>query len=271
MTDTTPAPETPAAPAPVASPPVASPASAPAPAAQSGQTAESSPPSPEAPVETDKQPEQEAKRRSASERIAQVTAQKHAAIAERDFARQEAARLRAQLEDMARRPLDQLSYEEQEAAKLQRVVKFDRYEQTAANVENAEARALHAQAQVFNAKVDAVRDRMPDFDEVFTDDLPIGPVMSELIADSEKGAEIAYYLGKNRNEAAAINRLPPHLQGAAIARIEAKVSMAKPRIVSNAPAPVPTIGGGSSPSGKDPAHMTMSEYAAWRSGGAKRA
>lgn len=266
MADDIPAPAEPEANVPVASPESIPPATVPP-----GPTAESSPPSPEAPVETDKQPEQDAKRRSASERIAQVTAQKHAAIAERDYARQEAQRLRSQLEDMARRPLDQMSYEEQEAARLQRVVKVDRYEQTAANVQHAEHRAAQAQAQVFEAKVAAVRDRMPDFDEVFTDDLPIGPVMSELIADSDKGAEIAYYLGKNRNEAASISRLPAHLQGAAIARIEAKVSVAKPRIVSNAPAPVPSIGGGSSPAARDPSKMTPAQYRQWRAGPGKNA
>ena len=267
MADETLAPETPVAPVTVASE-----SPSPAPQVPPGPPAESASPSPEAPVETGKQPEQEAKRRSAQERIDQLTAKNYTVIAERDLARQEAARLRAEIEQLARQPLDHLPYEEQEAARRRIERKVDRFEEKAAYVETAETRAAMAREEAFNAKVDAVRDRMPDFDQVFHSRLPITATMAELISDSERGPEIGYYLGKNEEEAGKIARLPPHLQGAAIARIEAKVSLAKPRIVSATPAPVPTLGGAAAGSGvREPGQMSPAEFAAfygpkWRKG-----
>lgn len=87
---------------------------------------------------------------------------------------------------------------------------------------------------------------------------------ADLIAESDKGAEIAYWLGKNPHEATRINHLPPHMQGAEIARIEARLSTVSTRKTSNAPTPPPVLNGQTAPGVKDPSSMSMAEYAKWR-------
>lgn len=262
MTDTTPAPETP-----VANVPVASPESAPAPVAQpEAVKPESATPGPEASTsdkpEDAERPESKP-RNSAGERIAQLTAEKRTAEARAAMAQREAARLRTELEQLAHRAsAPDLPYEQQEAIRMRQVAKLERLEQATADAGYVEEEIAQKRIETFQAKVAAVRDRMPDFDQVFGA-VPVDPIMGELIAESEKAAEVAYYLGKNPQEAFEIRNLPPHLKGARIARIEQKVSLA-PRKVSTAPAPVPTVGGQSAPSARDPANMTMAEYAQWR-------
>jgi hypothetical protein len=72
-----------------------------------------------------------------------------------------------------------------------------------------------------------------------------GPVitkdMFEIIRDSDKGPEVAYYLAENVAQSAAIAQLPPIQQAREIGRIEAKLELAKlpPKpAVSQAPPPV---------------------------------
>jgi hypothetical protein len=202
-------------------------------------------------------------KRSASGRISELYAQKRNAEADAIAARQEAQRLRADLENIQRARHDpNLPYEDQETLRLRQAVKAERQEQVAAEAVYKAQVAAHRRAEAFNERVDAVRDRFPDFDRVVDEGLPISEYSADLIAESEYGPQIAYHLGKNRSEAARIAGLPPHLQGAAIARIEAQVSVPV-RKVSQAPPPPPRVSGGSSPGAKDPAEMSASEYSEW--------
>lgn len=103
----------------------------------------------------------------------------------------------------------------------------------------------------------------PDFTKVFTTDLPVTPAMGETIISCDKPAEVAYYLGKNREEATRIARLPAHLQGMEIAKIDGKMlASTKP---STAPEPLSSrsrgVGGRGSKSYDE---MTDDEFAAAR-------
>ena len=54
------------------------------------------------------------------------------------------------------------------------------------------------------------REKVPDFDAVVHNpNLTVTPVMADAIRESGRGAEIAYFLGKNPAEAARIASLPP--------------------------------------------------------------
>jgi hypothetical protein len=67
-----------------------------------------------------------------------------------------------------------------------------------------------------------------DFDAVvFADDLPMTIPMIGLIAESRYAADIAYYLGRHRDEAAAIAQKPLPEAGRAILAIEAQVKAAE--------------------------------------------
>ena len=117
------------------------------------------------------------------------------------------------------------------------------------------------------AKFAVASEKYDDFDEVVMDSsLPVTPYMAEAISESDIGGEIAYYLGKNRAEAARIAALSPIAAAREIGKIEAKLSAApvqQPQ-VSKAPPPPEPVGGGSSAFSKDPDKMSVEEWTNWR-------
>jgi hypothetical protein len=121
------------------------------------------------------------------------------------------------------------------------------------------------QARTYEEREASIRQSKPDYDSVVRDPtLPITPLMAEVIRETERGPEIAYYLGTNREEAQRIAGLPPHLQAASLGRIEASF-VAPPRAQPrNVPPPPPqTVAGISAGIGKSPDDMSMAEYVAW--------
>jgi hypothetical protein len=112
----------------------------------------------------------------------------------------------------------------------------------------------------------------PDFDAA-VDDLTrtvrFSPEIVEAIGTSEHAPAVVHYLAKHLDEADNISRMPAHLAAMHVGRIEAQVSTAKPKPVTNAPNPAPTLGGGAAAS-KDPDRMTADEWLAWRNKQLKR-
>lgn len=215
------------------------------------------------------------KKNSAQERINRITADKHAAQREAQSAKQEAADLRKQLAQYQQqaRELDPQDAVGQQALNTRFAVKAERLEQIEARATQADGQAAGARQAQFETKIEAARERMPDLDTVLStfSTLPVSEVAADLIADSEKAAEITYYLGKNPQEAHRIARLAPHQQGAEIARIEAKVAPAPARKASAAPPPVKTnIGGGSTPQSKTQDDWSGDDWSKWAKGLGKR-
>jgi hypothetical protein len=87
--------------------------------------------------------------------------------------------------------------------------------------------------------------------------------MADAIRESARGAEIAYYLGKNPGEATHIASLPPVSQATAIARLEGRLG-AGAVAVSRAPQPVGTLPGRNSGSVKPLEDMDFEEYRRFR-------
>lgn len=90
--------------------------------------------------------------------------------------------------------------------------------------------------------------------------------MLEVIASSEVGPHIAGYLSENLDRADEISRMTPYAAAAALGRIEASFSAPKPqttpvppKTVTKAPAPPPTVGGGSVVR-KDLASMEVADH-----------
>lgn len=211
------------------------------------------------------QGEQEEKARPKSrvqERISQLTAQKYALLAENEALRRELERLRQPLAS----PNDpNLSLEEQEALRLRQVVREERADELEAEIKRRELQAAQIRAQMLNEKIDAAAERIPDLrQKIFDPSLPISTFAVDFIAESDRGAEVAYYLASNPAEARRIYALPATQQAIELARIEARIQVgSQVRKVSQAPPPPPTVGGGSSPGPKDPADMTQEEYNEW--------
>lgn len=255
-----------------AAPVVAPESSPPAPArAPDGKFAPKEAPTPaETPSATTEQTETEAKepekvdepkRNRAAERIAQITAEKHAAI-------REAAALRQRLEALQNAPkaqVDPNDYDAQQREGVRQVLREETTQQTVQQYQDAVSRAQHAQIETFQAKVDAARDRIPDLDrslEAFTR-LPVSPHAAEIIAESDVAAEIAHYLANNPREAYDIANMTPAQQGRALARIENRVSLPTRR-TSAAPPPPPTVTGVQAARQKTPAEESAQEYIARR-------
>ena len=180
----------------------------------------------------------------AAERISQIYAQKKSAETQRDYAFAEVQRLREELEKRPQVAADDFAGQEEE--RLRRVVKTERLDQTVTDANRAHQQVVAARDATFSAKIDAARDRIPDLGpalETFFQ-LPLSNVAADFIVDSDKAAEIAYYLAKNPNEAVHIARLRPIDQGIALARIESRVTASPPKRLSQAPAPVQTVSGG---------------------------
>lgn len=131
-------------------------------------------------------------------------------------------------------------------------------------------------------RLDTGFERYEDFGDVaFDETVPITSTVADLLADCEAPADVLYYLGKNRVEAAAISRMAPARAARELARIEYKLTaqQAQPsppvvppvRKISGAPPPIKPVGSSDSGLSKDPTKMSQREYEAWReSQGARR-
>lgn len=103
-----------------------------------------------------------------------------------------------------------------------------------------------------------------DFAQVVNPNVPISDVAADVILESDHGAAVAYFLGKNPEEAYRIYQLPEHKQAYEIAKIEARISAPpKPKQTTGAPPPPKKV----KPSGsvqKNPDDMSVSEWLEWR-------
>jgi hypothetical protein len=98
---------------------------------------------------------------------------------------------------------------------------------------------------------------------------PISDVMADIIKDSEKGPELAYYLGDNPDESRSIAQMSERQAALALGRIEAKLGKPPapapaPKPVSKAPPPPPKIDATEPAVDKDPTQMSDTEFAKWR-------
>ena len=106
---------------------------------------------------------------------------------------------------------------------------------------------------------------MPDFDAVFDAKVPVHERAVRHIVESENAAEIAYYLGKNREEAASLFQAferDPYSALIRFGQLQAKVSAAPAKSTSTAPKPASVLAGGQSPLGFDASRASVSDMAA---------
>jgi hypothetical protein len=123
--------------------------------------------------------------------------------------------------------------------------------------------------------VSAGKTKYRDWDTVVVtsyDDLPITPVMAVAMAETDCGEDIAYFLGKNPNEAKRISKLSGVKQTVEIGRL---TSLFNKGVNQNNKRQIQTIkpvgSGAKAPSGdKDPAKMSYHEYKKWRASGGGR-
>ena len=122
----------------------------------------------------------------------------------------------------------------------------------------------------YTKQTEQARQAYGDFDDVVQDpDLPISQAMAEAIMRSTNGADVAYYLGKNPDQAARIASLDPFSAAVEIGRIAATIVRPQPRKTSNAPPPIQPVGARATPV-TDPDKMSADEWIKWRNGQLKK-
>lgn len=127
------------------------------------------------------------------------------------------------------------------------------------------AESDRAMREAWRIAQDDARARIPDFDQVVNDRTPIHQRAAPFIVESEKGPEIAYWLGKNPDAARDLYHKfesQPAQALLELGRIEARLSAPPPKTVSSAPKPAPVLNGGVSPLGFDPGKSGVDDFAA---------
>ena len=139
----------------------------------------------------------------------------------------------------------------------------------------AKAEATRVAAN-WEKSVEAGRAKHKDFDDIIESEVPITQTMRDALLESEAGGELAYWLGRNPDEAARIGRLSPIAQVRELAKQEAKLAAEEPPAkpqprATKAPEPLATVGAraASSTNGYRP-DMTIREYEQWRESGGVR-
>lgn len=187
---------------------------------------------------------------------------------ERKSALAEAARLRAENERLKSSRIDYSQIEDPD----ERLATMSAQKVRESFAGDYEAQAKHQQARAEQAVVEAwsaikedAKERMPDFDAVVTEHTPIHQRAAPFIVESEKAAEIAYFLGKNTDVARDLyNDFETNPARALIklGQIEARVSTPSGKPVSTAPKPAPILSGSASPPAFDPARSSVSDLQA---------
>ena len=147
--------------------------------------------------------------------------------------------------------------EERIAAERQQAWQYQQAQMRQA--QEAQARAQYE--ATIQHKVAEAEKKFPDFVEVVTSpELPglQGTPAFGAILESEMGAEVMYYLGKNPARAHQIVSLSPLAQVREIGRIEASLSTGKS--VTQAPPPPSSVNAQTGTATKSPERMTVDEY-----------
>ena len=128
----------------------------------------------------------------------------------------------------------------------------------------------HAQEQEeslnkFNTAAEEARKKYSDFDEVV--EAPVfSPQMRLSIFNSEQGPELAYFLGlpENRDTANKIRVMTPERQYIEMGKLETRLTLAqRTKKVPQAPAPITPVGISGGGGEADPSKMTTAEWIAW--------
>jgi hypothetical protein len=135
--------------------------------------------------------------------------------------------------------------------------------------EQADAEQSSKRQTSWKAKVKTFASETEDFEEVaYT--APISNEVAGLIQAMDDGPAVAYYLGKNPDEAERISQLPKELAAIALGGHQTRLSYERKaadqarKKVSSAPPPPAKIDAVEAAVEKDPSTMSDAEFAKWR-------
>jgi len=143
-------------------------------------------------------------------------------------------------------------------------------QQARAQADAVREQAKAALAAQWSDQVSEARSRYADFDDVVlrNQTVPVPQAVAQLIAASERGADVAYHICSRPDLAAEIAALPVVEAARRIGQIEARLSSpTKPRTETRAPPPInPVRTAASAPRVPDP-DKDFTAWLRWRNGG----
>ena len=102
--------------------------------------------------------------------------------------------------------------------------------------------SIKAKKDAFDQNVDSKRGNFADFEDVAYGHKFMDIDLAEEIFDMDKGPEVAYHLGANLDEAARIFALDERGRTRELTRLEYQVEALAPKMVSDAPDPIKSLG-----------------------------
>lgn len=205
------------------------------------------------------------KAKGVQKRLDELTRQREEAKRQAEAERQEKLRLLALLEEKqkpkaepdegdpepvkpAKDPANPDAYEAALEDYISKRAEWIARKEVKANLAEAEKKAEEArlaenarQAQAtYTARVEKAQEKYPDYHEIAeSPDVQVSIPMAHAITQAEDGPDIAYFLGKNPQEAERISKLAPPLQLVELGKISARLATppAPTKPVSAAPAP----------------------------------
>jgi len=149
---------------------------------------------------------------------------------------------------------DYVAFEDAKADyRLKRVLAEQRAADREAQASRAQVTEREAAVEAFNDRLDEAREAIPDFDTVVKGaaSREVKPHVESLVVESEKGGLLAYYLAKNPAELAKLNGMSAIQAAKAVGALEHRLTLAKPKKATSAPAPAKPVSGGAAPSSPD--------------------
>jgi hypothetical protein len=109
--------------------------------------------------------------------------------------------------------------------------------------ERERAQEAERRQEAFIEKAEKAAERFPDFHAVVSNpNLHINDAMVEFIAESDLGADVAYYLGKNPMKASVIAQMSPVKAARELAKLESELAARPKATPSKAPEPIKPVG-----------------------------
>lgn len=165
--------------------------------------------------------------------------------------------------------LEQFGYDEAkyQAALTEYVRTLTRSEAKAALEEERHAVQHQERAKTFRERESEFAATVEDYaDKVYDPSLPLSAAVVELIAESDIGPKVAYYLAENPDIARSLYNMTPTQAAREFGKLESRLETpAAPRkAISKAPPPPPKIAASEPEIDRDPDQMSTSDWLKWR-------